>query len=232
MNRRDFLSVASLGALSCHSGTTTSVGRSESSSLPNLRDPLPPPPCERVAHQTAGPFYVEDRITRSAIAEDQPGRRLHLAFTVVDAETCRPRNGTVISLFHANAEGLYSGFAEQGSQRDQDTAGQTWLRGAQQTGEDGRVDFDTIYPGWYPSRVTHLHFTAWENDKLVLTSQIYFPDDVMREVYRHAPYRGWRDTEDDNDEVRKRPVKGVLPRLVIERRARSDLGTLTIPVRS
>ena len=41
-----------------------------------------------------------------------------------------------------------------------DTTGEQFLRGTQLTGNDGRVTFRTIYPGWYPGRTTHIHFTV------------------------------------------------------------------------
>lgn len=33
----------------------------------------------------------------------------------------------------------------------------TWLRGTQQTDEDGMVEFETIVPGWYAGRTAHIH---------------------------------------------------------------------------
>ena len=33
----------------------------------------------------------------------------------------------------------------------------TWLRGVQQTYEDGFVEFETIIPGWYEGRTPHIH---------------------------------------------------------------------------
>ena len=33
----------------------------------------------------------------------------------------------------------------------------TWLRGVQQTDEDGIVEFETIVPGWYAGRTPHIH---------------------------------------------------------------------------
>ena len=184
--------------------------------------------CERAAHQTAGPFYIEEPIIRREIAEDQPGRPLTVQFTVVEPNTCAERQGVLLSLFHANAEGLYSGFSEQGVNRDGDTRGQTWLRGAQRTDAGGVATFETIYPGWYTGRVTHMHLTAHVEGKLVHSAQIYFPDKVVRRVYATAPYRGWRDTEDETDLVRKRVVRGVLPRLSIETGSERDFATLTI----
>lgn len=33
----------------------------------------------------------------------------------------------------------------------------TFLRGVQQTDEDGMVEFETIVPGWYAGRTGHIH---------------------------------------------------------------------------
>ena len=33
----------------------------------------------------------------------------------------------------------------------------TFLRGVQQTDEDGIVEFETIVPGWYAGRTGHIH---------------------------------------------------------------------------
>lgn len=38
-----------------------------------------------------------------------------------------------------------------------DTRGQKFLRGYQVTNKEGRAEFTTIYPGWYPGRTVHIH---------------------------------------------------------------------------
>ena len=37
---------------------------------------------------------------------------------------------------------------------------ETWCRGVQATDSDGRVYFDSVYPGWYQGRTTHIHVTV------------------------------------------------------------------------
>ena len=57
---------------------------------------------------------------------------------------------------YCDAAGNYSdisGGAGQGN-----TVGQKFLRGYQVTDGSGAVEFQTIYPGWYPCRATHIHF--------------------------------------------------------------------------
>lgn len=71
------------------------------------------------------------------------------------------------------------------------------LRGIQRTDRDGLVTFDTVYPGWYEGRATHIHYQVFLDEGLVATSQIAFPDDVTAEVYRSDLYRA----RGENDSV-------------------------------
>jgi hypothetical protein len=64
------------------------------------------------------------------------------------------------------------------------------------------VEFRTIYPGWYPGRTVHIHVMV-QVDDVILTSQLYFPDNVTDEVLSRRPYaeRPGRDTTNDTDEI-------------------------------
>ena len=65
--------------------------------------------------------------------------------------------------------------------------------GTQVTGADGVVRFNTIYPGWYPTRTAHLHLKVHLAEKTVLTTQLFFDDAVSDRVYSTAdPYRQHR----------------------------------------
>lgn len=79
---------------------------------------------------------------------------------------------------------------------------ETFLRGAQAPDAAGRVEFRTIYPGWYPGRTVHIHVIVRTTDA-VYTSQLYFPDDLSDDVLASAPYsrRAGRDTTNDTDEI-------------------------------
>ena len=72
------------------------------------------------------------------------------------------------------------------------TVGQKFLRGYQQTDADGAARFVSVYPGWYPGRITHLHFQVYINDNTSVTatrtSQIAFPPDVTTTVYNSPLY--------------------------------------------
>ncbi len=64
------------------------------------------------------------------------------------------------------------------------------------------VEFQTIYPGWYPGRTVHVHVIA-HNRGHTYISQLYFPETVTVEVFRQPPYceHPGRDTTNDSDEL-------------------------------
>ncbi|MEZ4688724.1 MAG: hypothetical protein R3A12_00510 [Ignavibacteria bacterium] len=61
--------------------------------------------------------------------------------------------------------------------------GQTFMRGTQITDANGTVFFDTVYPGWYPGRATHIHFKVRLNSFTYVTSQFCFPDSLNNIIY-------------------------------------------------
>ncbi len=146
--------------------------------------------CVLIPEETEGPYPLdlsgEEEFFRSAVAEDRPGLPFSLTLTLVDVPGgCVPIEGARVDLWHCDAEGVYSGYQQPGV----DTTGETFCRGIQLTDAAGRVTFDTIFPGWYPGRVTHFHFQVFLEGGLAATSQIAFPDDVVEAVYTQvAPY--------------------------------------------
>jgi protocatechuate 3,4-dioxygenase beta subunit len=96
-----------------------------------------------------------------------------------------------VDLWHCDAEGSYS------------ATGQTYLRGAQVTNADGLAEFTTIYPGWYPGRTVHIHAKVHIDRQTVLTSQLFFDENVNSAVYKRDPYsqKTGRDVFNDNDGI-------------------------------
>ena len=101
-----------------------------------------------------------------------------------------------MEIWQCDALGRYSGFPPPDSSvvviaetapRGEYLPDQTFLRGRQTTDAAGMVEFRTIYPGWYPGRTVHIHLMV-HADGAVLTSQLYFPDDVSDQVLATAPY--------------------------------------------
>ena len=148
-----------------------------------------PGQCILLPQAIEGPYYFDPTLLRSDIAEGRPGAPLRLALRVIESGSCTPITGARVDVWHADAEGIYSGYALQGPDESVSTQGQTYLRGTQMTGSDGRVSFTTIYPGWYPGRTPHIHVKVFLDDKSLVTGQMYFPDDFTGRIYAsREPY--------------------------------------------
>ena len=159
--------------------------------------------CHLTPELTEGPFYMDPHLVRSDIREDRGGVPMTMRMQVVTAD-CRPIKGARVDLWHCDAQGNYSGFADQGSDTRQDSRAETYLRGTQPTDANGIVTFETIYPGWYRGRTTHIHYKIFLNDSTVLTSQIFFPDALSEYIFeKSAAYRrnSQRDTLNSIDGI-------------------------------
>ena len=166
--------------------------------------------CTLTVEQTEGPYYFDADKVRSDIREDREGTRLRLALRVRDAE-CKPVPNAVVDIWHADAGGAYSGFDGSDSGGGPPGGGgggaQTstrYLRGAQVTDKDGIAEFVTIYPGWYPGRTVHIHAMVHIDNASVLTTQLYFDDELSDKVHaRGDAYstRGERSQLNDSDGI-------------------------------
>lgn len=161
--------------------------------------------CVITPETTEGPFYFDPALERRDITEGRPGLPTRVRLQIVD-ERCEPLPGARVDIWHCDAAGLYSGYPRQLG--NVDTRGETFMRGTQFADNDGIVEFDTIYPGWYPGRTPHIHFKVFTDATTLLTGQLFFPDDVSRKVYATvAPYteRGnGPDTTNDRDGIARR----------------------------
>ncbi|KAF7586028.1 hypothetical protein BBP40_009662, partial [Aspergillus hancockii] len=108
---------------------------------------------------TQGPYYVSGELIRSNIVEEQEGVPLWLDIQLIDTNTCEPVPQVYLDFWHCNATGVYSGVVASGNgnTNDESNLDTTFLRGLQKTNEDGIVQFQTIFPGHYTSRATHIH---------------------------------------------------------------------------
>jgi protocatechuate 3,4-dioxygenase beta subunit len=145
--------------------------------------------CSLTPQETEGPYYFDADAIRSDIREDRPGTQLRLAMRVQDA-SCNPLPNAVVDIWHCDAGGIYSGFesASRGGAGGARTDQHTYLRGAQVTNASGIVQFSTVYPGWYRGRTVHVHFKVHLDSRTLLTSQLYFDENVTSAVYSRAPY--------------------------------------------
>jgi protocatechuate 3,4-dioxygenase beta subunit len=141
--------------------------------------------CPVTPRQTEGPFYFDPKLVRRDVREGRPGLPLRLRLQVVEAAACAPVAGARVDIWHCDSAGAYSGYDGERS------AGQAWLRGTQFADANGIVLFETLYPGWYGGRATHIHCKAWlPEGRGEIASQIYFPDALSDSIYAEAPYAG------------------------------------------
>ena len=167
--------------------------------------------CDVTPRQTEGPYYLDVGQVRRDITEGKLGTPLLVKLHLVEAGSCAPIGDASVDIWHTDAEGQYSGFGGQGDD-GADTSGETFLRGTQITDANGLVEFETVYPGWYPGRTAHIHFKAYTDEGSLVSSQMYFPDDISDAVYAAEPYsvREVRRTTNDNDGLTRNPASRVL----------------------
>lgn len=217
----------------CSKNSSSATGASSTTSTSALTQPTTAassattvaPACILTPEMTEGPYYLNNEAVRSDIIEGMPGAPLHLVLTVVDAGTCQPIPGAAVDVWHADAIGEYSGFGSTTSNR-------TFLRGTQVSGADGKVDFRTIYPGWYQGRTEHIHVKVHVGGSVVHTGQLFFDPSVSDAVYATAPYNthtGQRTTNAQDGIYRN---GGAQSMLVLAKDGDGYVGTLTMGVRN
>lgn len=163
-----------------------------------------PGQCHLLPQAVEGPYYFDAKLIRSDIAEGKPGVPLRLELRIIESGTCSPIPNARVDIWHADAEGVYSGYARQGPGHDVSTKGENFLRGTQMTDAAGRVRFMSVYPGWYPGRTPHIHIKIFIDEKRLATAQVYFPDEFSARIYTsYDPYkrRSIPDTTNDEDGI-------------------------------
>ena len=171
--------------------------------------------CALTPEQTEGPYYLDIDSVRSDIRESKEGAPLRVAIRVRDFTTCAPLANAAVDIWHCDALGVYSGFESasagaggpgrpgRGGGGSRATDETRYLRGTQITNASGIVEFTTVYPGWYRGRTVHIHAKVHLNNREVLTTQLFFDEDLTRTVYAQQPYASdtGRDTFNQNDGI-------------------------------
>ena len=134
-----------------------------------VAEPLPvTPQChdgdELTIRQTAGPYFKPSSPQRMDLVEPNSKGRLVELSGLVLTRSCRPVARAMIDLWHADERGDY------------DNTGFRY-RGHLFTDDAGRYRFRTILPALYPGRTRHYHVNVAAGGKLLLTTQLYFPDE-------------------------------------------------------
>jgi protocatechuate 3,4-dioxygenase beta subunit len=142
-----------------------------------------------VCPTTAGPCTATAPV-REDISEGLPGLPVRLALKIVTAQTCEPVAGAVVEIWHTQITGVYSGVTpspQQCARGDAEAPSKSYFRGTQTTDANGRVSFDTCYPGWYPGRAIHLHFRVTVGATDFIVSQLFFGELLTRDIFATHP---------------------------------------------
>ncbi|CAF0933347.1 unnamed protein product [Rotaria sordida] len=158
--------------------------------------------CLLAPESTEGPYYWNSTV-RNDITEGKAGVPFRLTVTVLDTATCSPLSDALVDIWHCDAEGIYSHYiASSLGQNTRQTDNSTFFRGQQVTNKQGIAVFNTIYPGWYRGRATHIHVKVHVDASLTningaiyakgghvsYTGQIFFNDTLTDEVAKRSPY--------------------------------------------
>ncbi|APR75545.1 putative dioxygenase [Minicystis rosea] len=177
--------------------------------------------CKVFKSSTEGPCH-SNTYHQQDVTEGYVGLPTRLEFLVVDAD-CNPVPDAIVEIWHCSPVGVYSAaktaeasdigydanhYADLNENYctggDAEGKAASWFRGYQKAGSDGRVTFDTLFPGWYSSRTIHIHFRVTVGTTEYLTSQVFFDDSLNDEIIAdHASYstRGPKDTTNAADNV-------------------------------
>jgi len=163
------------------------------------------PKCVLAPEVTFGPYYASGQFIRDDMREDVPGVELLLALEVIDVNTCKPLPKVMFDIWHCSNVGKYSAFTQEG------TAGETFLRGLQPTGDDGILTMTTIFPGWYEGRTIHVHIAAHINGTISSNGdfysggsnahigQLFFSEDILSQIHNNSKYSDNKNGRKYND---------------------------------
>src|SRR5438045_1198956 len=128
---------------------------------------------------------------------------MYLDLQAIDVHTCEPVPGVMLEIWHCNSTGVYGGIVAPGNGDSSDASNiyKTFLRGIQPTDADGVAQFETLFPGHYAGRTTHIHVMVHQNSAVLPNStlgigsgvishvgQLFFDQALITEVESTAPY--------------------------------------------
>lgn len=125
--------------------------------------------CILTPETTEGPYWVSGELVRENVVEGQAGVPLTLDIQVVDVNTCEPIPQAYTEMWHCNTTGVYGGVVSggNGNTADLSNINNTAFRGIQKTDDNGVVAFETLFPGHYTGRATHIHVLTHLNATLL-----------------------------------------------------------------
>lgn len=231
LSRRKLLLLTGATAASFIVGRVWGQPASSKAATPLKRAEMATPSCIVRPQQTEGPYFVDEELKRSDIRSGKEGVPLRLVLRVsrMEGNSCTPLSGATVHVWQCDALGVYSDVKSYGLF---DTRGKTFLRGYQVTDASGKVEFMTIYPGWYPGRTVHIHCKILTEPaaqhRHEFTSQLYFDNALTDQVHAQLPYakKPERPVRNEEDEIFQHGGKKLM--LPLTKDATGYLGTFDI----
>ncbi|KAK6360086.1 hypothetical protein TWF730_006240 [Orbilia blumenaviensis] len=173
--------------------------------------------CLLMPEVTEGPYFVSGEYVRTDITDGQAGVPLYLDIQVIDTNSCEPVSSAFFDAWHTNATGVYSGVVANGNgvgDADPTNLDNTFCRGVQFTDSDGVIKFQTIFPGHYTGRTTHIHIMSHKggvihangtysgHGRVTHVGQLFFDEDLITAVEAFAPYNTNTQSVTSNDQDR------------------------------
>jgi protocatechuate 3,4-dioxygenase beta subunit len=194
LHRREVLAALGAGvgaAAMAACGSSSPTAATTNSTTTTTVPPTTTAACAVIPSETRGPYpdttgmINNQAFYRRDITEGKSGLPLTLTLTVVNTNSgCSAISNVQVEIWQCDASGNYSEYSQPGF----NGAGQTFLRGVQTTDANGQVTFNTIYPGWYQGRATHIHVDVYRSGTIVKTTQIAFPENISAAVYASGVY--------------------------------------------
>jgi protocatechuate 3,4-dioxygenase beta subunit len=135
--------------------------------------------CSVTASETAGPFPTKTpgSLVTSNIVSDRTGISFTINITIKNTNaSCATLTGAIVDIWHCDKDGYYSEYGGT-SMQSADFTSVHFLRGRQTTDANGLVKFQSIFPGWYSGRATHIHVHIYNaSGTSLLVTQIAFPE--------------------------------------------------------
>jgi protocatechuate 3,4-dioxygenase beta subunit len=210
MNRRQALGALSAAVSAAISGACTSSPASPSATSSTTSTMTTGGTtsalCAEAPGETIGPYPDRTGMLSSMafyrrdVTEGRPGTPLTLTITIQNTNAnCAALANAAVEIWQCDVDGHYSEYA----QGNYNGTGFTYLRGFQVTDANGQVTFNTVYPGWYQGRATHIHVQMYVNNRSVKVTQIAFPESVSSQIYASGVYasRGSNPTTNASDNV-------------------------------
>ena len=204
-------SLGALGLLGCGTsdltGTSTDAGTSggTGTSTGGISTSTGAACPTKIPEETAGPYPGDSSngpnvlnltgVVRSDIRSSFAGLSgiaagipLAIELTLVSASTCEALANRAVYLWHCDRGGLYSLYSAGATN-------QNYLRGVQAADANGKLTFQSIFPGCYAGRWPHIHFEVYPSlsaatsvRNKVATSQLALPKSACDLVYATSGY--------------------------------------------